>query len=64
MDNELNRSNINTNQLPEEFRNLNEKEPDKSVCPYCSGKVQFTWVHGHYQCPECRNVVIGCCGDE
>ncbi|HEY3250687.1 MAG TPA: hypothetical protein VGK25_06170 [Ignavibacteria bacterium] len=34
------------------------------VCPYCQNLVGFIWVHGHYQCPICKNVVIGCCGDE
>jgi rubrerythrin len=34
------------------------------ICPYCQNMVEFIWVHGHYQCPICKNVVIGCCGDE
>jgi hypothetical protein len=35
-----------------------------SVCPYCQNLVEFIWVHSHYQCPACKNIVIGCCGDE
>jgi len=50
----------------------NENEENKikkqidglKVCPYCQNLVDFIWVHGHYQCPACKNVVIGCCGDE
>jgi len=49
-----------------------KKEADKlkkhierlDVCPYCQNLVEFIWVHGHYQCPACKNVVIACCGDE
>ncbi len=32
-------------------------------CPYCQSAVEYIWVHGHYQCPKCKNVVISCCGD-
>lgn len=35
-----------------------------SRCPYCQNLVEFIWVHGHYQCPACKNVVVSCCGDE
>jgi hypothetical protein len=34
------------------------------ICPYCNRLTEFIWVHGHYQCPECRNIIIGCCGDD
>ena len=48
-----------------------EKNSDKikkqieklQVCPYCQSLVEFIWVHGHYQCPKCKNVVVSCCGD-
>lgn len=36
---------------------------NKQVCPYCQFIVEFVYVHGHYQCPVCKNVIIGCCGD-
>ena len=32
-------------------------------CPYCQSAVEYIWVHGHYQCPKCKNVVISCCGE-
>ncbi|MCC6865787.1 MAG: hypothetical protein IT280_06460 [Ignavibacteria bacterium] len=32
-------------------------------CPYCRSAVEFLWIHGHYQCPKCKNIVISCCGD-
>jgi predicted RNA-binding Zn-ribbon protein involved in translation (DUF1610 family) len=34
------------------------------VCPYCQNIVELIWVHSHYQCPKCKNVVVSCCGDE
>lgn len=48
-----------------------KKEADKlkkqieklQVCPFCQSLVEFVWVHGHYQCPKCKNVVVSCCGD-
>ncbi|MCI0448992.1 MAG: hypothetical protein L0Y79_04285 [Chlorobi bacterium] len=41
-----------------------KKLENLNVCPYCQNLVEFVWVHGHYQCPACKSVVIGCCGDE
>jgi hypothetical protein len=42
-----------------------KKQIDRlNVCPYCQNFVEFIWVHGHYQCPKCKNIVMGCCGDE
>ncbi len=35
-----------------------------SICPNCGCEVQFVWVHGHYQCPVCKNIVISCCEGE
>ena len=50
--------------IEKEIKRLEEKEKSKSVCLYCNSVVEFIWVHGHYQCPNCKNVVISCCGDE
>jgi uncharacterized paraquat-inducible protein A len=55
----------------DEKKNNDDKNADKikkqieklQVCPYCQGLVEFIWVHGHYQCPRCKNVVVSCCGD-
>ncbi len=63
MDNEKN-LNKNEKRLNEELKKFDENEKNKTVCPYCNREVIFVWVHGHYQCPFCKNVVIGCCGDE
>jgi tRNA(Ile2) C34 agmatinyltransferase TiaS len=49
--------------VEKEIRKLEEKEKRRSVCPYCSQRVEFIWIHGHYQCPICKNVVVSCCGD-
>jgi hypothetical protein len=48
--------------------NINEEKISKKleklqVCPYCQSIVELIWVHGHYQCPKCKNVVISCCGE-
>ncbi len=41
-----------------------KKQLDKlQVCPYCQGIVELVWVHGHYQCPRCKSVVVSCCGE-
>jgi hypothetical protein len=34
---------------------------DKIYCPYCNLETVLIWVHGHYQCGRCKNVVTGCC---
>jgi len=49
--------------IDEELKKLKKLEKKLTVCPYCQSRVEFIWVHGHYQCPVCKNVVIGCCGD-
>ena len=36
---------------------------DNSFCSYCNQPVELIWVHSHYQCPNCKIVVISCCGD-
>jgi hypothetical protein len=50
---------------PEKLRELLERTKlDKyQFCPYCQSAVEYIWVHGHYQCPKCKNVVISCCGE-
>jgi hypothetical protein len=47
--------------LDELFKKL--KLDKYQFCPYCQSAVEYIWVHGHYQCPKCRNVVISCCGE-
>ena len=50
--------------IEKELKKLEEKAKNYSVCPFCSQMVEFIWIHGHYQCPVCKNVVVSCCGDE
>ena len=59
---EDNEKNINDDKSKEE--NIKKQIEKFQICPYCQNMVEFIWVHGHYQCPVCKNVVIGCCGDE
>jgi hypothetical protein len=33
-------------------------------CPYCGNTSGFVYVHGHYQCKQCNNNVMPCCGGE
>ena len=47
--------------LEELFKKL--KLDKYQFCPYCQSAVEYVWVHGHYQCPKCKNVVISCCGE-
>jgi hypothetical protein len=50
--------------IVEGLRKKKVKKENKSICPYCNQKTEFIWVHGHYQCLVCKNVVTWCCGDE
>lgn len=34
------------------------------VCPYCQYTGPLLWVHGHGQCPQCKNVLEECCSGE
>jgi hypothetical protein len=34
---------------------------DLSICPYCNRLSHIIWVHGHYQCQQCKNVIVSCC---
>ncbi len=52
---------IDPEKLDKLFKNL--KLDRFQFCPYCQSAVEYIWVHGHYQCPKCKNVVLGCCGD-
>ena len=60
--NENNQNEENDDKLKED--KIRKKIEKLNVCPYCHNMVEYIWVHGHYQCPLCKNVVIGCCGDE
>ena len=33
----------------------------KTVCEVCRSEVIYVFVHGHYQCPVCKQVVLSCC---
>jgi C4-type Zn-finger protein len=46
------------------IRQTEKKANGKIDCPNCGREVQLIWVHGHYQCPYCKNVVISCCEGE
>ena len=52
--------NVNVKQnKPAQKKNLN-----KEYCPYCNRETVLLWVHSHYQCQKCKNIVLSCCGDE
>ncbi len=34
------------------------------TCPYCRYTGPLLWVHGHGQCPQCKNVLEECCSGE
>jgi len=53
---------INQKNKHEQDKKLNlKKTSDDSICPYCSQKTYLIWIHGHYQCVHCKNVVLSCC---
>ena len=33
-------------------------------CPYCGNNSGFIYIHGHYQCKQCNQNVMPCCGGE
>ena len=33
-------------------------------CVFCNNKVGYIFVHGHYQCPICKQNTIPCCNGE
>lgn len=46
-------------------RNTRKKaEENNAICPNCGYEVGFIWIHGHYQCPVCKAVIISCCEGE
>ncbi len=36
-------------------------DKQKVICPNCNLLSVLLWVHGHYQCINCKAVVISCC---
>jgi hypothetical protein len=34
------------------------------TCPYCRYTGPLLWIHGHGQCPNCKNVLEECCTGE
>lgn len=34
---------------------------DSVYCPVCNQLTQLLWVHGHYQCVKCKNIIYSCC---
>jgi ribosomal protein L37AE/L43A len=64
MINERNENENADENIEKDIKKLEERAKNYSVCPFCARTVEFLWVHGHYQCPACKNVVISCCGDE
>ena len=34
---------------------------NKTICSYCNKETELVWVHGHFQCRVCKNVVESCC---
>ena len=60
-------SNSNRNKEQKQIAGKRElkEQPERSVfCPNCGNEVELIWVHGHYQCPICKNVVVSCCEGE
>jgi hypothetical protein len=47
--------------LYEEQREDKRHRYPKSTCPWCFQQVRLVEVHGHTQCPICRQVVDPCC---
>ncbi len=41
-----------------------KRSKSKEYCPYCNSETILLWVHSHYQCQKCKNIVVGCCGDK
>ena len=45
---------------PQSVKNIKEE-----ICNYCLRSKTLIYVHGHYQCKECKTIVIPCCqGDD
>ena len=43
---------------------VSENTCDKKAsvnCPVCNQLTYLIWVHGHYQCLNCKNVIYSCC---
>ncbi|KAA0210360.1 MAG: hypothetical protein OZ913_02490 [Ignavibacteriaceae bacterium] len=40
---------------------MKSKNEETSVCPVCNSLVELVFVHGHYQCPCCRQIIYSCC---
>ena len=43
--------------------NISNHTPEnkKTVCEVCRTEVHYVFVHGHYQCPNCKQVIVTCC---
>ena len=42
--------------------NISQNNPNKkTVCEVCKTEVIYIFVHGHYQCPICKQIVVSCC---
>ena len=54
----------NNNEKSGKNISLIEKTEEIFICPYCGQKSDMVWVHGHYQCSNCKTVVVSCCNGE
>ena len=54
----------NNNEKSGKDISLTEKTEEIFICPYCGQKSDMVWVHGHYQCSNCKTVVVSCCNGE
>lgn len=43
---------------------MNERMTEKEICPVCLSKKGTIFVHGHYQCLECKQNIYPCCSGE
>lgn len=46
------------------MNHLNMNALNGSICLFCKSTAGFVFVHGHYQCMNCKNVMIKCCEGE
>jgi len=48
--------------VPAKSQPVTRKETkNQPVCPYCNNTSFRVWVHGHFQCQRCKNVISSDC---
>ena len=51
------------------IKSLNEimkevRQKAKPLCSFCHQENKVVYVHGHYQCTNCKQVIVPCCNGE